>query len=130
MPGYINRVWRINVTYSYELNQIASPRNWTNDRHSTLGLKRANEGIYLPTNQPTYLDTILSRLILGVPPANERRRYKLTPSLIGWALIPGSVWSVHPSSLYDPMASTCVMWGSPRGVYIHPACVIPWRPPV
>ena len=24
-------------------------------------------------------------LILGLPTANERRRYKLTPSLIGWA---------------------------------------------
>ena len=26
-----------------------------------------------------------SRLILGLRPANERRRYKVTPSLIGWA---------------------------------------------
>ena len=26
-----------------------------------------------------------SGLILGLPPANERRRYKVTPSLIGWA---------------------------------------------
>ena len=25
-------------------------------------------------------------LILGLRPANERRRYKVTPSLIGWAL--------------------------------------------
>ena len=24
-------------------------------------------------------------LILGLRPANERRRYKVTPSLIGWA---------------------------------------------
>ena len=24
-------------------------------------------------------------LILGLQPANERRRYKVTPSLIGWA---------------------------------------------
>ena len=27
----------------------------------------------------------LAGLILGLPPANERRRYKVTPSLIGWA---------------------------------------------
>ena len=27
----------------------------------------------------------LSGLILGLRPANERRRYKVTPSLIGWA---------------------------------------------
>ena len=26
-------------------------------------------------------------LILGLRPANERRRYKVTPSLIGWARI-------------------------------------------
>ena len=29
----------------------------------------------------------LQRLILGLRPANERRRYKVTPSLIGWAQI-------------------------------------------
>ena len=28
--------------------------------------------------------TIISGLILGLHPANERRRYKVTPSLIGW----------------------------------------------
>ena len=28
---------------------------------------------------------INSGLILGLRPANERRRYKVTPSLIGWA---------------------------------------------
>ena len=27
----------------------------------------------------------ISGLILGLRPANERRRYKVTPSLIGWA---------------------------------------------
>ena len=27
----------------------------------------------------------LSRLILGLRPANEGRRYKVMPSLIGWA---------------------------------------------
>ena len=26
-----------------------------------------------------------TKLILGLCPANERRRYKVTPSLIGWA---------------------------------------------
>ena len=30
---------------------------------------------------------ILPGLILGLRPANERRRYKVTPSLIGWAQI-------------------------------------------
>ena len=27
----------------------------------------------------------ITELILGLHPANERRRYKVTPSLIGWA---------------------------------------------
>ena len=27
---------------------------------------------------------MVTRLILGVRPANERRRYNVTPSLIGW----------------------------------------------
>ena len=27
----------------------------------------------------------IAGLILGLRPANERRRYKVTPSLIGWA---------------------------------------------
>ena len=30
-------------------------------------------------------DNALSGLILGLHPGNERRRYKVTPSLIGWA---------------------------------------------
>ena len=30
-------------------------------------------------------DIVKSGLILGLRPANERRRYKVTPSLIGWA---------------------------------------------
>ena len=41
-------------------------------------------------------------LILGLRPANERRRYKVTPSLIGWVqtwsqiMIHGSGAKVHP----------------------------------
>ena len=31
------------------------------------------------------LTSVGSGLILGLRPANERRRYKVTPSLIGWA---------------------------------------------
>ena len=28
---------------------------------------------------------VITELILGLCPANERRRYKVAPSLIGWA---------------------------------------------
>ena len=33
-----------------------------------------------------------SGLILGLHPANERRRYKVTPSLIGWAQTWNQPW--------------------------------------
>ena len=33
----------------------------------------------------TIFSTTCAGLILGLRPANERRRYKVTPSLIGWA---------------------------------------------
>ena len=34
---------------------------------------------------PRYSANNASGLILGLRPANERRRYKLIPSVIGWA---------------------------------------------
>ena len=36
-------------------------------------------------NSLQHLWPIFTCLILGLRPANERRRYKVTPSLIGWA---------------------------------------------
>ena len=42
----------------------------------------------LKTHAPVcsvWLIDIHTGLILGLPPSNERRRYKVTPSLIGWA---------------------------------------------
>ena len=33
-------------------------------------------------------------LILGLRPANERRRYKVTPSLIGWAQTQNQPWQL------------------------------------
>ena len=33
-------------------------------------------------------------VILGLRPANERRRYKVTPSLIGWAQAKNQPYSV------------------------------------
>ena len=36
-----------------------------------------------PVYTPLY--HMYTGLILGLRPANERRRYKVTPSLIGWA---------------------------------------------
>ena len=40
---------------------------------------RASEAVLI--NMAQYI----TGLILGLRPANERRRYKVTPSLIGWA---------------------------------------------
>ena len=36
------------------------------------------------TTKTKQITTKPSRLILGLYPANERRRYNVTPSLIGW----------------------------------------------
>ena len=33
-------------------------------------------------------------MILGLHPANERRRYKVTPSLIGWAQAYNQPWDI------------------------------------
>ena len=38
-----------------------------------------------PCSAATSDYTYISGLILGLRPANEKRRYKVTPSLIGWA---------------------------------------------
>ena len=56
---------------------------------------------------------ILSWLILGLHPANERRRYKATPSLIGWAQTISPVISYNTHMYIDtPHAFTYT--------YIHP----------
>ena len=38
-------------------------------------------------------------LILGLRPANERRRYKVTPSLIGWAQTKNEPWYTQVKDL-------------------------------
>ena len=48
----------------------------------------------------TKLDSYLG-LILGLQPANERRRYKVTPSLIGWANLESALISHPVSSHYN-----------------------------
>ena len=42
-------------------------------------------GIRLICRHPTGATVCHTGLILGLRPANERRRYKVTPSQIGWA---------------------------------------------
>ena len=39
----------------------------------------------IPETMITYFTYSYTGLILGLRPANERRRYNVTPSLIGWA---------------------------------------------
>ena len=48
--------------------------------------KRVDQTIETPviSDVIALITTSLSGLILGLRPANERRRYKVTPSLIGW----------------------------------------------
>ena len=57
-------------------------------------------------------------LILGLCPANERRRYKVTPSLIGWAqtyrISPGGSWCSEVATSFwrynDVIMTSCVRW--------------------
>ena len=41
-----------------------------------------------------------TELILGLCPTNERRRYKVTPSLIGWAQTLNHPWHITPRHQY------------------------------
>ena len=44
-------------------------------------------------------------MILSLRPANERRRYKVTPSLIGWAQILNQAWfTLVSAGVYKPTA--------------------------
>ena len=45
----------------------------------------ASEIIVLIAHWLDWMSKYISGLILGLRPADERRRYKVTPSLIGWA---------------------------------------------
>ena len=58
----------------------------------TIAVKVAEKpmGLWPPPSRPAPthsndIYSIYSERILGLRPANERRRYKVTPSLIGWA---------------------------------------------
>ena len=46
---------------------------------------RQTSWLYLSGNQGFTLISALIRAVLGMRPANERRRYSVTTSLIGWA---------------------------------------------
>ena len=41
--------------------------------------------MYLSISPPDGIHHVITELILGLRPANERRRYFVTTSLIGWA---------------------------------------------
>ena len=68
---------------------------------------------------PDMLDTGAG-LVLGLRPANERRRYKVTWSLIGWTQTKihhcGAVWTPsgthHSSPCSCPQTAGCFSWGS------------------
>ena len=49
-------------------------------------------------------DVMIPGLILGLRPANERRRYKVTPSLIGW--VQTSIWPCVMNTL-SALLSLC-----------------------
>ena len=50
------------------------------DEGSSIWIRFLSHSVIVYVSQQTH-----SGLILGLPPTNEGRRYKVTPSLIGWA---------------------------------------------
>ena len=54
-------------------------------KHNTSALATELNFVYISIISLSYPIVAISGLILGLPPANERRRYKVTPSLIDWA---------------------------------------------
>ena len=75
----------------------------------------------LPDILSSQIRSILSRkkenpgLILGLRPANERRRYKVTPSLMGWAQTKNQPWKsecyhlLPTYSLYHGTSDKCLV---------------------
>ena len=65
--------------------------------------------LYLPVSVCCFTNDFLlfyaehAGLIIGLRPANERRCYKVTPSLIGWAQTQNQPW--HAIMLSDPLFS-------------------------
>ena len=54
-----------------------------------------------------------SGLILGLRPVNERRRFKVTPSLVGWALTENHSWYYTAEARYNtPTKHTLQIDGS------------------
>ena len=89
-----------------------------------------------PPESGIFRDNDLTWIILGMGSANERRRYIITSSLIGWAIprmIPGSVpclmlpWLLASTSLQRYLLSTITLKGLlPYGVllvYIN-SCIV------
>ena len=81
----------IDIFCRYERQKVS---NWLSYSNHTLSWSRT---MFYDTSSPVKMLGYISilwpwpsrnidtKLILGLRPANERRRYKVTPSLIGWA---------------------------------------------
>ena len=71
--------WKPNKTFSSYIIQIADMQHTI-----CIQVEELNKTFFIPySNNKCHVPH--SGLILGLRPANERRRYKVTPSLIGWA---------------------------------------------
>ena len=73
------------------------------------------------------IETCLSELILGLYPANERRRYKVTPSLIGWAQTYNQpcLYSSGPLVVQLKLTGLPIHYKYYTGTLIMTACLLP-----
>ena len=70
----------------YPLKRTASYGDYSVNNGCSRGCRCGNVGCSLTVNHPDYLSvSAYSVLILGLRSANERRRYFVTTSFIGWA---------------------------------------------
>ena len=95
-PSYLHN----GISYTGKITSLYWIGPWINIGSGN-GCLRA-PGHYLNQCWLHYHQQVLwhSRLILCLPPANERRRYKVMPSLIGWAQTLAFMWH-FPGNTHD-----------------------------
>ena len=76
-----------NVAVDSHYQSFTENKKQKSTRHPIAHPMRVRYGISFVGSKSTFFpaSVMFSGLILGLRPANERRRYKVTPSLIGWA---------------------------------------------
>ena len=95
MAGWLHELWQEDVIGHYIRALLIWAVQSTSRRQEVL-FDMMNNGTANKTDNTLHI-RLMSGLILGLRPANERRRYKVTPSLIGWAQTYNQPWMLYHS---------------------------------